>query len=203
MKKITYYPFLLFYSFLFCDVKNDIDRGCVEVKGGYFFFSDKELLNIYSNGGAAVSLSGCYSLITWKERYSLDLYTSASYFSRSGYSMNGQQKTSIWQIPVDVGIRTRCMFSSSWQSYLGVGPTFFYIHQHNDSEYVPRNQGKGGIGFFINTGICYKPHPSILFDIFGEYFYGETHFQGKEPLYYSQRIQTGGFLFGAGLGYAF
>lgn len=203
MKKNICYLFLLIPSLLFCEQIRDVNRSLLEIKGGYFFFSNKEMRNIYKNGGGAVEISGSASLFSWSECYALDLYTSVGYLTRSGSSINGEQKTKLWQVPVNIGLRPIFAIAPNCQYYLGVGPTFFYVHQHNDSDYVPRNQGKSGVGFFVNTGFCYKFHSAISFDIFGEYFYGETHFHDKKPFYYSQTIQTGGFVVGAGLGYAF
>lgn len=170
----------------------------LEVKAGYFFFASSEMRDIYSRGGVDVQLSGAYPV--WK---GLQIYASIEWLQKSGYSLSSHKKTSIWQIPVNVGLKpviTICRWAA-W--YFALGPRYFYIHQHNHSSYIPKNKGKSGLGFFVNTGFDFTLWNHLLIDIFGEYSYERIHFHTSQTNVYTKRVQVGGFTFGGGLGYSF
>lgn len=203
MKKYIYLLLLTILSLSLSAEIHFVNQSLFEAKGGYFIFSDKNLRDIYKGGGAAVQVCVSTPIATSRDMYALDLYSSVGYLTRSGYSLNDHQKTTLWQIPVNLGIRPSISPFPTLQCYCTFGPSYFYVHQHNESQYVPQNPGSSGIGFFINTGMSYLFHKTLTLDVFAEYFYGKTHFHSKEPIYYSERIQTGGYIFGAGIGYAF
>lgn len=177
-------------------------RGTVELKGGYFIFADKRMRKVYDNGGQ-VQLSGTLPLTNLCDGFRLDLYGSLGYQFSSGRSLGGHQKTSIWQIPVDLGLRPVFTICPELQLYATVGPRYFYIHQHNNSHYVYKDKGRSGIGLFVNTGINYFICQNWFLDIFGEYSYEKAHFHGRHSEYYTRDLQVGGYTIGAGLGYQF
>jgi hypothetical protein len=158
---------------------------------------------IYDHGGLDVQIATSYPLHSWKNRICLEIYGSVEYLQRSGRSLNYDQKTSIWLLPVNLGLKPVFILCRDVHYYFAVGPRYFYIHQHNDSPYVNRNQGKSGIGLFANTGFDFILRRHLLVDIFGEYSYAPIHFHPSKTHVYSQPIQVGGFTFGGGLGYVF
>lgn len=178
-------------------------KTAVEIKAGYFFFSDSQMRKIYDKGGLDVQLSTSYSLLNYNKRWVLDLYGAVEYFERSGKSLNSHQKTSLWSIPVNMGIRPLYVINDNVQWYLGFGPRYFYIHQHNHSSYVNKNGSRNGLGFFLNTGFNYMVSKSFVIDAFGEYSYGKTRFHLKKSGVYTKTTQIGGFTFGLGFGYKF
>ena len=188
-----------------CDVveKQPQDHFCraapsIEAKVGYFFFASSQMRAIYNQGGVDVQLSGAYPV--WR---GLQIYGSVEWLQRSGHSIPIYEKTSIWEIPVNVGLKpviTICPWAA-W--YFALGPRYFYVHQHNDSSYVERNNGKSGLGFFVNTGFDFTVWKHFLIDIFGEYSYERIHFHTSETGVYTKGMQVGGFTFGGGLGGAF
>lgn len=70
----------------------------LEVKGGYFFFSDAKMRKIYDRGGLDLQLSGSYPLRRW-----VQIYGSVEYLERHGKSLEGDQKARIWEIPLSLG----------------------------------------------------------------------------------------------------
>lgn len=180
-------------------VKNDQIRPMVEVKTGYFIFVSSKMRKIYKDGGLDVQLSGSYPIWKW-----LQAYGSVEYLERHGRSIRGDQRTRIWEIPINVGLKPIIKICKQVQYYLATGPRFFFVHQHNNSSYVNRNVTDGGVGVFANTGFNFLLHEQrLLLDIFGEYSYARVHHHSSKTNVYGQGIQVGGYTFGLGLGYVF
>lgn len=175
----------------------------LEVKTGYFFFSDPTLRKVYNKGGFDIRVSGSYPLWSPIRKWTLNAYGAIEYFERSGNSIHEEQNTSLWSLPVTVGINPVYAISNNFRYYFATGPRYFYIHQHNQSSYVYSNKSRNGIGFFVNTGFYYLLCNHIAIDIFGEYSYGETRFHSKKSGVYTRTTQVGGFTFGTGFGYEF
>lgn len=170
----------------------------IEAKAGYFFFAAETMRDIYNQGGVDVQLCGAYPV--WR---GLEVYGSVEYLQKSGHSLSSGQSTSIWQIPVNVGLKPVITICDGAMWYFTFGPRYFYVHQHNDSSYVPKNKGKSGCGLFVNTGFNFVIGKHLLLDFFGEYSYAKVHFHTSMPNIYTQGTQISGFTFGGGLGYAF
>ena len=173
-------------------------RPTLEGKAGYFFFLNSKMRKIYKKGGIDAQITGTYPI--WK---GLEFYGSVEFLERRGKSLGDKQKTVIYQIPVNVGLRSVLTFCKQVQYYATLGPRYFYVHQHNDSSYVPKNRGRSGVGFFANTGFNFIPIKHFVIDIFGEYSWAKTHFHNAKHNAYSRDIQIGGLTFGGGLGYVF
>jgi outer membrane protein W len=175
----------------------------IEAKSGYFFFSGSEMRKVYNHGGWDVQLSSSYPVWDTTDKLSLNIYGSVEYFHCSGKSLQGDQKTSVWAIPVNIGLKPVIVISPEVQYYVTLGPRYFYIHQHNNSSFVDRNRSRNGIGFFVNTGFDFILWRHFLIDIFGEYSYAKTRFHPGKSGVFSRDVQISGFTFGVGLGYAF
>lgn len=187
-------------------INNDlccISQSTVEFKAGYFFFSDSKMRKVYNKDGLDLQLSASYLLCNLDCRWALNAYGAVEYFQRSGHSINGDEHTSLWAIPVNIGIKPVYTISMNMQYYFAVGPRYFYVHQHNDSPFIYTNRSKNGLGFFVNTGINYTIDDNFFIDLFGEYSYMKTHFHSGDPTVFTRHIQIGGFTVGAGLGYQF
>jgi hypothetical protein len=170
----------------------------VEIKGGYFFFSDSKMRKIYNSFGIGVQVSGSYPI--WR---CLQIYGSVGYIEKTGRSLNGQQKTRIWQIPLSLGLMPIIQISQNVQYYFSLGPRYFFVIQHNHSNYVDKKISNNGIGGYVNTGFRFFPWHHLLVDVFGEYSYKRMHFHSSKCNVYTRTMQIGGFYFGVGLGYAF
>ena len=170
----------------------------LEIKPGYFFFSNHTLAKIY-HGGFEIQGSGSYPLCGM-----IALYGSIGYIHAKGKSLHAHQKTSISQIPIDLGLRAITPLSECVNGYLSIGPRYFYFHQHNDSTYVNRNISRNSLGFFINGGCNFIKNDYLLLGIFGEYGFEQKSFTSKIPNVYGRHgIQIGGFTVGASIGLAF
>jgi len=173
----------------------------VEFKMGYFIFGDSTMRKIYDKGGLDIQLSGSFLLKNWFKRYNLELYSSVEYFERSGRSIGGDQKTSIWALPFSLGLKPVFAMNSKTQYYFALGPRYFYLHQHNHSDYVSKNKGHDGLGVFVNTGFNFNPHRRVIIDLFGEYSFMQLRIHSSKENVYGKKRQVGGFTFGGGVGY--
>lgn len=175
----------------------------VEIKTGYFFFTDSTMRNIYDKGGFDLQLCASCPLQDLSTRWSLNAYGAFEYFECSGHSLNDHQKTSVWAIPFNFGLQPVYAFNAKLNYYVTIGPRYFYIHQHNDTSYLYKNKSRNGLGFFVNTGLKYALRDHLVIDIFGEYSYAKTHFHNKRAAVYTTNFQIGGLTFGGGVGYQF
>ena len=170
----------------------------LEGKVGYFFFASEKMRDVYSNGGFELQWSGSYPVYEC-----LQIYASLGYLQAWGTSESGGQSTTLWQIPVDLGLKSIFNIASFAQYYIGLGPRYFHIHQHNDSAYVDRNVSDNGIGLFSNMGFNFFPIRHCFVDLFGEYAYEPAHFSSSKPNVFGGDAQMSVFTFGIGVGYAF
>lgn len=174
-----------------------------EVKAGYFFFSDSQMRKVYDRGGLDVQLCAAYPLCDLSCEWSLNAYGAVEYFHQSGKSINEHQKTSLWALPVNLGLKSVYEMNPNTSWYFTVGPRYTYLQQHNHSSYVYKNPSKNGFGFFVNTGVDYVLCDHWAIAIFGEYSYVKMRFHSGEPRVYARNMQVGGFTFGGALGYTF
>lgn len=194
---------LFFTLFLLIFATHGYSESLYEAKVGYFFFTDAQMREVFDQGGLDVQLSVTYPLWETDEDWGINLYGAIEYFERSGRSIHGHEKTSLWAIPVNIGIKPTYMISSNLQYYYTLGPRYFYLHQDNRSNYVYKNKSKNGLGYFINTGVNYFLCDNLVIDFFGEYSYAKIHFHSDSSDVYTRNIQVGGFTFGGGIGYEF
>lgn len=178
-------------------------RPLFEVKTAYFIFSDSKMRKIYDRGGLDVQLCASYPILNLINGWTLNAYGAVEYFHRTGKSVNGDQKTSLWSVPVNIGLKSDYEINADSQYTFAIGPRYLYLDQHNSSTYVYKNRSRNGLGFFVNTGFNYTLSDGWAIDIFGEYTWAKMHFHGGESNIYTRNIQVGGFTFGGGLGYEF
>lgn len=175
----------------------------LEVKAGYFFFTNSKMQKIYNKGGLDLQLCASYPLWNLKSRWAVNVYGALEYLQRSGKSINDHQKTSLWAIPFNIGLKPVYAINANTQYYFATGPRYFYFHQHNNSSYVDKNKSRNGLGFFLNTGFNYRLCDHFMANIFGEYSYAKIHFHKSKSRVYTRNIQVGGLTFGGGFGYEF
>lgn len=198
-------PLILEGSSMSCCGSGDVCPAQVSVaaKAGYFFFTDSKMRKIYDKGGLDVQLCASYPLWRPSNKWNLQAYGAVEYLQRSGKSESEHQKTSLWSIPVNIGLMPVWTVCTNLEYYFAVGPRYFYLHQHNDSAHVYKNKSRNGLGFFVNTGLHYQLCNSFFLDIFGEYSFAQIRFHSGNSRVYTRKIQIGGFTFSGGLGYKF
>ena len=183
------------------EIKADIHakpRPLVEVKAGYFSFTDGSMRQVYDQGGLDLQLSGSYPL------YKIfQVYASAEWLEKSGRSLNGYQGTSIRETPLSLGLKTVFPITTRVEYYFTLGPRYFFVSAHNNSAYVPHDMNADGLGGFANTGFLYNIGKHFTIDLFGEYSYARLAFQSNQAETQAYKVQVGGLVLGAGLGYSF
>jgi hypothetical protein len=176
----------------------------VEAKAGYFFFTSSNMRHVYDNGGADVQVSGAWGFSHW-----LRLYGSVEYLQKSGHSLNGHQRSSIWELPLSLGLQpfvslySRPCSHKNVSGYFTLGPRYFYAHIHNHSDYVDHSMNQNGLGGFANLGLLFSFNPHFVADLFGEYSYCKLHFHSSHYAAQGHSVDIGGLTFGGGLGYVF
>lgn len=170
----------------------------IELKAGYFFFTDSKMQHVYDHGGYDVQISGSYPIYCF-----LHLYGSVEYLEKSGQSSGGHQRTFLWEIPLSLGLRSIFSINDNLSYYLTIGPRYFFVRVHNHSTFVPEHMHEDGCGGFANTGLLYTLCDHFTFDVFGEYSYKRLHFHSNKPNTQGHTVQVGGLTFGGGFGYSF
>jgi len=170
----------------------------IEAKAGYFFFTDSTMRHVYDKGGFDLQLCGSYPIYKV-----LHVYGSVEWFEKSGHSLSGHQRTSIWEVPLSLGLRSVFPIATHIEYYLTIGPRYFFVHAHNHSHDVPKNMHADGCGGFANTGFLCIIGKHFTIDFFGEYSYKRLHFHSKKSETQGHTVQVGGLTFGGGLGYSF
>jgi hypothetical protein len=178
--------------------KNDRISPLLELKAGYFFFSDSKMKKVYKQGGYDFQLCGSTPLWKW-----LQIYASAEFLEKEGKSLNDSQSTRIWEIPLSLGLEAVAKINKQTHYYFMIGPRYFFVHVHNRSHFVDKTLNENGLGGFLGTGFHFFPCEHFLIDLFGEYSYCRLHFHSHKENVHARSVQVGGFVFGGGLGYAF
>ena len=173
MNKVLF--FLLITASAYCS-------PLLEVKGGYFNFSNSKLRKIYTGGGLDLQLAVSYEIDPiW------NVYASAEYAQRSGNSLGAHERTRIELYPLSVGIKPTICLHPNFSFYGNVGPRYFFVNQRNYSEFVDKRVHQNGLGGFVGVGYSFR---RLHFYPFKTYVTGHT-------------IEVGGYTFGLGAGYSF
>ena len=130
-----------------CDRIDSASDPMIELKVGYFIFSDSRMRKVYDKGGIDLQLSSAFPICKW-----LQIYASCEFFQRSGKSLNLNENTSIWGVPLNLGLRSIFEISERSRYYLSAGPRYTFIQAHNQSSYVPHHVNNSAVGGFVNTG---------------------------------------------------
>lgn len=170
----------------------------LEAKGGYFFFGDEKMRKVYPNGGLDVQLALSGRVWKW-----LHVYGAAEYIQRSGKSLHGHQSTSIEIVPLSLAIKPTFSIASWLDFYFDLGPRYFFVMQHNKSDYVNKHVDVNGLGGFAGLGFYVHLNRRIILDAFGEYSYFAPRYSTFMKNVYTRTIDVGGATFGGGLGYSF
>ncbi len=177
--------------------KDDINL-LLEVKAGYYWFADSKMRAVYNNGGidVQVALSGR----VWSF---LHVYGAVEYIGKNGSSLNAHQSTKIQIVPLSLGLKPTFKVADQLDLYFNIGPRYFFVHQHNYSNYVDQNVNENGLGGFIGTGLYVHLNKRLILDGYAEYSYFERKYNSFETNVTGHSINLGGLAVGGGLGYSF
>lgn len=170
----------------------------IEVKAGYFFFTDSKMRKVFNQGGLDLQVALSYPLWKWAQ-----IYLAGERVEKKGRAVHCQNRTHFWDYMASLGLKGVVCVSPKTQWYLTVGPRYFYVHVHNNSPHVDRKLNRSTVGGFVGTGFNFFPIEHLAIDVFGEYSYGRINFNANKGHVYGETRQVGGFAFGGGLGYAF
>jgi hypothetical protein len=173
----------------------------LELKAGYFFFTPS-MEKVYKDGHFDLQLVAAWP---WRVCSWLRFYAGVEYLYKEGRSLRGDQKTSIWEVPINFGLQPIFLVYSTQPTwlYFTIGPRYVFASVHNRSSYVPRHMHTNWIGFFTNIGLLTEIHEHVLIDFFGEYSYVKLPFRSSRPATFGHTVQGGVFTFGMGLAYGF
>lgn len=204
LAKLNYARILLIFATLMVTSIFSIDKSDgfvnphLEGSLGYFFFSNEKMRDVYFNGGFEARLSGSYPV--YKQ---LQIYGSAGFRELWGRSVNFNEKTIFWEIPIDVGLRPVFKITSFIDWYFALGPRYFYFQQKNKSDFVDKTVARNGVGLFVNTGFDFFIHEGWFIDLFGQYSYEPISISPHQSEVVGRLVTVGGFSFGVGCGYSF
>lgn len=176
------------------------DQIDVEVKAGYFFFTDNRLRRVYNRGGLDLQLAASVPLYR-----TLRLYGALEYVEKHGKSLLLGSHTSIRQIPVSLGLEYRmCVWALPWiESYARLAPQYFHWHVKSDTTVIERSLSESGIGVVGGAGLLASLTDRLKIDLFAEYAYRRVHPQSGKQGVRTFTVQTGGFVLGGGVVYGF
>ena len=184
---------------IFCGHTCSKQHPLLEAKAGYFFFTSPDIRHVYDQGGLDVQLCGSYpSLFKF-----LHIYGSVEYLQKSGRSIHGHQRTSIWEIPLSLGLRPVFPLGNHVEYYFTIGPRYFFVRAHNQfSLLFQKKCKKMGVVDSQIQDFCFIIGNHFTIDLFGEYSYRKLHFHSKKAGTQGHTVQVGGVM-GGGLGWSF
>ncbi len=183
--------FLLLFASLFAT------EPLLEIKGGYFFFTNAKMNKAYKRGGADLQLAFSYPL-----RPRVELYSSVEYLYRKGTPTPGFHST-FQCVPLNLGLKWILPSSSPVRYYIAIGPRYAFAFTSTNYPYVNQHLSQSGFGGFLSTGFLFQPRPHFNINLFGDYAYQVMRFHPTKPNVTSSSTQIGGLVFGVGLGYLF
>ncbi len=130
----------------------------LEVKGSYFFPTERAFQDIYGGG---LMYGGEISLTIWKN---LDIWIGGYYFSRySGLTYTGEE-TYLQIMPLGGGLKYR-ITTGLLSLYGGAGVNYFDYQESN----VIGDVQSGAVGYVAKAGAYLEPVDKFVIDIFVEY----------------------------------
>jgi hypothetical protein len=130
------------------------------------------------------------------------LFAGVGYTSARGRSIGEGDPTSIWIVPVTLGLKYAHPFTCNASAYLGAGPRYFIAHTEDDSPFVQPTITERGVGGVVEAGFLYRFCGTLTLDLFGAYSFKELCHRAEPPLT-GNCVEVGGLSLGAGLGICF
>ncbi|MFI5334998.1 MAG: hypothetical protein ACHQT8_07575 [Chlamydiales bacterium] len=167
-----------------------------EVKAAYFRPTSDKFRDVYGSGGIYGVEATCQ---LWKPVYG---WMSADYFYKSGHSTSsgGGSSTKATLVPLAFGLKYLVPYKCT-DFYLGLGPTFTYIHFTDHSPFVIRHSSKWGYGAIGKAGALLNFKKHFFLDLFTSYSYLKARFSNTDGgKVLRPRLDLSDWRIGAGLG---
>jgi outer membrane protein len=187
------------FCFLCCFLVTVVhaENWSLQARAGYFFPAAKLLREVYHNGGFEPEIEGSV-----KVRDQLRFWTNFNAFIRSGHSQGLHNSTSIRIYPLSAGFKYNFKMRSSWDFYLGLGPSLTWVSIHDHSPYVKQHIHKTGWGVVGKSGFIYRFYGHGFVDLFADYYYTQIGSISRRGVQ-SHSLNVGGLRVGLGIGRTF
>ena len=166
-----------------------------EAKGGYFRPESHVAKKIYGEGWPHFEVDASYELSR-----DIELWGSVGYLFNNGKSLGTHESANVWILPLTLGSRYVYHFEAL-DFYVGVGPRYFFYHEHAHSEWVKSQVSKNAIGGAALGGLRFEFLTHGVLDFFADYGYCKIKIPGSKPFVKGHTFQIGGWSVGIGVGY--
>lgn len=129
--------------------------------------------------------------ITWPTCQNWMGWASVSYLYKDGRSVPLKDKTTIQMVPIGAGIKYGFFLPKCFETYMGVGPSYAWVHTHDRSSFVKSRITKHAFGGVLKFGVSKRYN----------WFYTSAFFD-YQWLFTSGR-SVGGALLGGSIGVEF
>ena len=157
----------------------------IEIKGGYFYPSEKAFKDIYGGG---FSIGGEISVGILKN---LSIWVGGNYFTKKGKLTFTQEDTEIKLTPIGGGLKYEFP-TGKFAPYLGLGVNYYLYEESNPLGDVNKNE----VGYIGKAGTYIYLTSHFIIDLFLNYSYCDI-----QPADF--KINIGGLEAGIGGGYEF
>lgn len=165
-----------------------INQGSVEFTLGGYAMNEPRFDAVYKTGGLMSGVSLSSAVIS-----NVNFYLDIKYYYREGELTFSQEKTTLYIIPVTLGIRYIYPMGL-FNPYLGAGFDFYFFYEENPIGTVLNHTT--GIHIAGGTYIRFSKSVPVLLNLRLKY----TSAKAEQD---NIQIQLGGFEYGAGVSYAF
>lgn len=176
-------------------------RWYIEVKPGYYYFTDKSMRDFFDNGGWTVRAETGYRF--WKP---LTVWLDAGYFQKKGHALGGSQDLRLKLASMTLGLKGLFYWGNSFAFYASAGPRLFMMLLHNDSTFVRSEDNQVSLGGGFNLGFWVFPVPwvpDLFLDLFVDYSWKNMGIDKDENSSFNFDVNVSGLTGGLGLGYRF
>lgn len=176
-------------------------RWYIEVKPGYYYFTDKTMRQFFDNGGWTARAEMGYRF--WKP---LAVWLDAGYFQKKGHALGGSQDLRLKLATITLGLKGIFYWGNSFAFYGSAGPRLFMMLLHNDSTFVRSEDNQVAIGGGFSAGLWIFPVPwvrDLFLDLFADYSWKNMGIDKDENSSFNFDVNVSGITGGLGLGYRF
>lgn len=134
-----------------------------------------------------------------------DLWLEATALAKTGLSYAGdlvsvESSTRVWMESLNAGFAYRKKLLRCIDGYVGIGPSYLFLHVHNNNPYLSSTLSDNGFGFLAKIGLVYSWR-RICVDLFADYLYAPLNFAGDEVVV--SQMNVGGWKVGGAVGLRF
>jgi len=151
--------------------KEEVEKLSIALSSGYYFFLDKIFQDIY--GKETIFVRAEYSFLFPINIKSLDVWTSMSYFKKSGKLTLTLEDVDLSIITSSIAIRYLREISR-FTPFIGVGMDYIVYKERYPEDFIISSTGGWDVGFRVQTGTYFSITPSLSSKILVKYNYSKT-----------------------------